>query len=725
MNPEERRTRVTRATRPPTATRPTIASQARTPGSTSTRPALRSVAASTLASTPVQRPITSTKRDSLQAELEKDPQLSSAKRQQRTQAFSSSIVQSSLERQVVSLQATKNELENKLRDKDAEIERLETERRFLSDREAEEKGARQSSTTQWEVEKRNLHNTLKTLRAAYETLQEEHTDLTDEHDRMRRRGASEQDALRLEVSRLSKHLGHLSQELEEYKTVSNDRARRIAELEAAASAAPTNAPPDLADRSSDDIITAELARQTTYISTLERRNERLASEVDALRARHASVEVLREENRSLQKKVKAVDELREALGQAEAERDHWQQQASAKSGDSTQAAELAAEVSKLRGAQAQLADDLGNKSAALRVKQTELMVMAGELDAAKRELDAAKSEIDELKDKERRLNDRVTLGEREIGFLKSMVSTYEREQDNAPGGDESMSVDGDSSTAISPAATLRIQSLEELLAEYKSTNEKLAAEVARAGENPSDLFQQTEHLRAELKASEEKHAETLEQLDQLEQTLFELGGEIAGGRYVPPNTRILTATDSPEANWFAARTEALEALKKENEALRQQISEGANTDANANTALPQASADAWQHEKAALTQELAQAHKRWQRLKQVFNAKAEEFTETVRNVLGVKVAFFGNGSVRVTSVYDLEAQFAFEPIKDGNAGEARKMRMVGKGRGGGEDVDEQMEYWIRKEGSIPCFLATMTLVSFEKWKQEQIEKGAL
>ncbi|KAL1738000.1 spindle assembly checkpoint component Mad1, partial [Schizophyllum fasciatum] len=134
--------------------------------------------------------------------------------------------------------------------------------------------------------------------------------------------------------------------------------------------------------------------------------------------------------------------------------------------------------------------------------------------------------------------------------------------------------------------------------------------------------------------------------------------------------------------------------------------------------LPQASADAWQHEKAALTQELAQANKRWQRLKQVFNAKAEEFTETVRNVLGVKVAFFGNGSVRVTSVYDLEAQFAFEPVKDGSSGSGRKMRMVGKGRGGGEDVDEQMEYWIRKEGSIPCFLATMTLVSFEKWKQE-------
>lgn len=597
----------------------------------------------------------------MQAELEKDPQLSSAKRQQRTQAFTSTLSQATSERQIVSLQAAKNELENKLRDKDAEIERLETERRYLADRETEEKDARESHHTQWEVERRNLNTTLNTLRRTYEALQEEHTDLTEAHDRVRRKGASEQDALRLEVARLTQQLGHLSQQVEEYQAVSEDRARRIAELEAAVPSAP-DPETSMADRSSDNIITAELARQTTYISTLERRNERLSSEVDALRARHASVEVLREENRSLHKKLKVVDELRQALGQAEAERDHWQQQSSAKSGDSTQSAELAAEVSRLRAAQAQLADELGNKGAALRVKQTELMVMSGELDAVKRELDAAKSEVDDLKDKERRLNDRVALGEREVGFLKSMVSTYEQEQDGATTVDDTMSVDGDTSTtAINPATALRLQNLESLLAEYKATNEKLAAEIARAAENPSDLYQQTEHLRTELKASEEKHAETLEQLDQLEQTLFELGGEMAGGRYVPPNTRILAATDSPEANWFAARTETLESLKRENEALRQQLSEGDN----ATMALPQASADAWQHEKAALTQELAQANKRWQRLKQVFNAKAEEFTETVRNVLGVKVAFFGNGSVRVTSVYDLEAQFAFEPMKDG------------------------------------------------------------
>ncbi|TRM68841.1 spindle assembly checkpoint component Mad1 [Schizophyllum amplum] len=714
MNPDERRpnpsaTRVSRTTRATTSSRTPV----------STKPTLRSVAASTLSSTPIQRPITSTKRDSLQAELEKDPQLSSAKRQQRTQAFTSTLSQATSERQIVSLQAAKNELENKLRDKDAEIERLETERRYLADRETEEKDARESHHTQWEVERRNLNTTLNTLRRTYEALQEEHTDLTEAHDRVRRKGASEQDALRLEVARLTQQLGHLSQQVEEYQAVSEDRARRIAELEAAVPSAP-DPETSMADRSSDNIITAELARQTTYISTLERRNERLSSEVDALRARHASVEVLREENRSLHKKLKVVDELRQALGQAEAERDHWQQQSSAKSGDSTQSAELAAEVSRLRAAQAQLADELGNKGAALRVKQTELMVMSGELDAVKRELDAAKSEVDDLKDKERRLNDRVALGEREVGFLKSMVSTYEQEQDGATTVDDTMSVDGDTSTtAINPATALRLQNLESLLAEYKATNEKLAAEIARAAENPSDLYQQTEHLRTELKASEEKHAETLEQLDQLEQTLFELGGEMAGGRYVPPNTRILAATDSPEANWFAARTETLESLKRENEALRQQLSEGDN----ATMALPQASADAWQHEKAALTQELAQANKRWQRLKQVFNAKAEEFTETVRNVLGVKVAFFGNGSVRVTSVYDLEAQFAFEPMKDGGSGGGRSMRMVGRGRGGGEDVDEQMEYWIRTEGSIPCFLATMTLVSFDKWKHEQRELG--
>ena len=68
-----------------------------------------------------------------------DPQLSTAKRKQRTHAFHSQMSFASLERQVASLQTSKAELEAKLREKDAAIERLEGDRRWLADREKEEK----------------------------------------------------------------------------------------------------------------------------------------------------------------------------------------------------------------------------------------------------------------------------------------------------------------------------------------------------------------------------------------------------------------------------------------------------------------------------------------------------------------------------------------------------------------------------------------------------------
>ena len=68
-----------------------------------------------------------------------DPQLSTAKRQQRTQALSSHLAHTSLERQVAAAQTAKLELESKLREKELLIERLEGDRRWLAEREREER----------------------------------------------------------------------------------------------------------------------------------------------------------------------------------------------------------------------------------------------------------------------------------------------------------------------------------------------------------------------------------------------------------------------------------------------------------------------------------------------------------------------------------------------------------------------------------------------------------
>lgn len=48
---------------------------------------------------------------------------------------------------------------------------------------------------------------------------------------------------------------------------------------------------------------------------------------------------------------------------------------------------------------------------------------------------------------------------------------------------------------------------------------------------------------------------------------------------------------------------------------------------------------------------------------QVFTSKSTEFREAIASILGVKLAFYPNGQVRVTSTYDLGASFVFQPIK--------------------------------------------------------------
>lgn len=68
-----------------------------------------------------------------------DPQLSTAKRKQRTQAFTSNMAHASLERQLVAAQTAKAELETKLRERDVLIERLQADKRWLAEREKEER----------------------------------------------------------------------------------------------------------------------------------------------------------------------------------------------------------------------------------------------------------------------------------------------------------------------------------------------------------------------------------------------------------------------------------------------------------------------------------------------------------------------------------------------------------------------------------------------------------
>ncbi|KAH9058958.1 mitotic checkpoint protein-domain-containing protein [Lactarius deliciosus] len=139
-----------------------------------------------------------------------------------------------------------------------------------------------------------------------------------------------------------------------------------------------------------------------------------------------------------------------------------------------------------------------------------------------------------------------------------------------------------------------------------------------------------------------------------------------------------------------------------------------NSDANAEEQLvPCASWAAVCEEKAQLEAELKQRDKRMLRLRQVFAGKTAEFREALSAILGVKLAFYDNGQVRVTSQYDLGAAFIFQPAqKDGSGGGAR-MQLVA------QELPQLMRNWVEIEQSIPCFLASVTLECYDKWKREQ------
>jgi mitotic spindle assembly checkpoint protein MAD1 len=68
----------------------------------------------------------------------------------------------------------------------------------------------------------------------------------------------------------------------------------------------------------------------------------------------------------------------------------------------------------------------------------------------------------------------------------------------------------------------------------------------------------------------------------------------------------------------------------------------------------------------------------------------------------------------VTSVYDLNAAFVFQPTSNA---EGVKMQLVAQGEGGPQDLPNLMQYWIENEQCIPGFLASVTLECYDKSKR--------
>lgn len=126
-----------------------------------------------------------------------------------------------------------------------------------------------------------------------------------------------------------------------------------------------------------------------------------------------------------------------------------------------------------------------------------------------------------------------------------------------------------------------------------------------------------------MKEAEEAVEEGLDKIEELEQTLFDLGGEIGAGRQVPPGTRVLMLKDNPAQREVDLRQATLDRLKGENEALLEKLtaleSGRHDTDASSADFVPMESWEVMKTEKAELVLALEHKEKRVKRLQEVLS----------------------------------------------------------------------------------------------------------
>ena len=571
----------------------------------------------------------------------------------KRQLFTNRLSHATLERQLVQAESARIETERKLRDKELVVERLERDRRYYAEREEEARLGREQDDAEHEAVRGRLTAQVAALRSSLAVLQETHADLENAHSRLCLASSHAQDTHHATAAALERRNQILQSSLEQAQSLAADRLAHIHHLQDQLEQPPPHQPPPPHEH---DIIAAELERQTQHLRQLESDNTALSAQLVSLRSTHQATEVLREQIHSLEAKVAYTDSLRQQLAQL---------QASPPSPPPPPPIVPDNEaLSSLRLQHTSLLDEHGSTLASFHALQNQHTQLQSQLASAQSHLGDLTYQLNHEKDARQKQDAQAVFFQSEIKFLKDLVASYQAEEPDAN------------------------PTIHRLLDDYKS-----------------------------LSTSNPQYQSLLDRIDQLEQQLLDLQGEIAAGRHVPPNTRVLQLADNPEKQWFDLRQQTMDELRQENKALFDRLMDRPHEPSSSSSSLiPPQSYTSLQSSLSDLQSQLAQKEKRLLRLDQIFRSKAIEFREAVEAILGVKLAFYTDGQVRVTSVFDSHASFVFQP-----GATPTQMQLVALGQGGPQDLPNLMGYWIENEQCPPGFIASVTLECYEKSKARGVD----
>jgi mitotic spindle assembly checkpoint protein MAD1 len=470
------------------------------------------------------------------------------------------------------------------------------------------------------------------------------------------------------------------------------------------------------------IIKRELSEQVTHIRKLEVTNREQAAELKHFKRLHKSVEVVEEEKRSLQRRLDAMAGLENELGEAriqrqrlEDERLSWSAYLQSQAGpdgqvefDSPEALARALTAERLQTAT--LVERLGGLEPELSEKDKAIQALEAEKSSLLEQVEKLKSTGSGPGNSKAqlRLERQRALAIKEAEYLRAQLKTYDSE-------DTTFQPEN-----VDEGKVKRIQELEDMVGQYRQEVQTLHCELASRETVPAPEPSGTKRPRDESEDNERigqlsrKNRKLQDELTGLQSSTKLLQKELSVAQErltaaaQQSKTRILSLRSNPTSDFEAIKVETLNELRRENADLLAQLQNSGPI-----ATVPLSTLEASQRAILDAQNALASEKKRNDRLMKVWGAKSAEFRQLVISLLGWDVVFMRDGKMRVSSFFypstgDDENSIVFD-------GERGTMKISGGPESAfAVKIGDQIKFWVKERGSIPCFLAALTLEFYEE-----------
>lgn len=697
----------------------------------------RPLVSSVLATAPRPTRVTSNEHDAFQTPLVQRQRHHGISPSPASDDYELQMLRSEYERRIQTEQHANQVMEVQMRSQLRELEALKCQRVEVLREWETERAMQQEKQRAWDKVRSETEAQLASLRADSLRLQSRNDELESQLSATARDAHTESVSIKSQLARLQTECELSTSQNESLSRTNEHLLARINELE--------SAPLEKSAPSDEDaaLFKDQLSQSLTTIQRLEAANVRLTSENKRLADASARIDVLHESNRGLEAKLTQLPKLQEALLEKDAElaslrdeqsrwisvlehgiktEEHAAFMAAAHASDQappqtavpeTLSPEtLPAYISTLRGTVMGLyarIEGLGHSVEQMRTANLDLSRRAAQDSETETQL---RKELHQKSDLLLRAQRQLDIQSDDLRRCKEVLESFEQE---AQQGD----------TSYEATHQRRITGLEErialLMAECDSLTQKLAESerVPPTANHPAS--EEALHVLEAQFRELEQHAQALSTENET------LWLRVGRGEFNAERERCLVLTDNPVSRDLAVRTSTLEALRKENaglleqvEALHKQLTSAhlpapaTGTDA----VVPLQTVDNLRAELTKLQETLQLKDKGMLRLKQVFTAQANLFREAVQSLFGYKIRFMENGKVKLTSAYAGSARGTTLVFRsdEGNVGE---MKLQGEANDGLANVAHLRDYWLSDgiRHSVPCFLAALNLELYENTTQ--------